>query len=584
MNLDSVAKCAVALLLVGCGAPQTPVDAGSFPALGAGGGGGAITGGGTAGSGAGGGASGGGASGGGTGGGLAGGGGLTGGGLTGGGAGQGGGNASDAGVECFAGTDDDLPDQVFFRSKTQSFNRQWYVALHDGLIYVKPNTEAGRPAGSWALLGTGVPAGGGLTHFTAPDEVSEISADGTWLHAISPAGVFYRGTDFTQNVSTLVWSDSWGHPAATGAGMVTEFPTTYGWSVSDSQRAGVDRYEDRLGTTHNVGNGVAHVYRLGANGRTLHFNDWWLPNDWSRQICMPGRGTFFAENLSSSASTTFLIGTDGAMYTRLYDYDTSGENDTLTYSFALTAASGDTRALPAEDWRRQPDVTDGLITRTITIFQDGQGNAARVLRVEGVKQGRTGFFFKRINDASWSFQETGRKVCGPFLNASGRAAPPVVAPADFALAGTLSGTRQGSPVSVELRLSNFNIQCSPAEARLFVGGRAVTVNGAPLTLSFQHVHSMTLSHRPTDYWDQGQSAVLRAAIVLPSTLTQIDDAAARQKVLSLVGSRKVINFKGSATKSRLSLVEMTWLDPLIGVVPGNEKANPGDELRLEATP
>ncbi len=28
----------------------------------------------------------------------------------------------------------ELPDRVIFRSKTTSFNRRWYVALHDGLI------------------------------------------------------------------------------------------------------------------------------------------------------------------------------------------------------------------------------------------------------------------------------------------------------------------------------------------------------------------------------------------------------------------------------------------------------------------
>lgn len=495
-----------------------------------------------------------------------------------------GGGAPDAGsgAGCFPGTDEgDLPDRVLFRTKTMSFNARWAVALHDGLIYVKPNTTGG----AWRLLGTGVPSGGGLTHFTPPVEVSELSADGTWLHALSPQGVFYRGTDFTQDVhSNFSWSDSWGHPAATGSGMTTEFATTHGWSVSDSQPPGVHHYEDPLGTVHSVGLGVAHVYRVGADGRSLHFNDWWLPNDWSRQICLPERGTFFVENLNSSASTSFIIGTQGTMYTRLFDFDTSGENDLLTYSFGLSSASGETRALPAEDWRRQPDITDGLITRKITIFQDGQGNAARMLRVEGVRQGRTGFYFKRLTDAAWSFEETGYRVCGPFLNAAGRAPAPTVAPNDTSLRGTLSGNRQGSTVSVELRLSNFNIVCSPADAQLLVGGRVVTAGGVPLVVPFHHVHSLTLSKRATSYWQSGAPAVLRAALMTPANLTQVDDPVARQKLLSLFGTRKVINLKGTATTSHLNLVQMTWVDPLIGVVPGSEKADPGSELRLDATP
>jgi hypothetical protein len=59
--------------------------------------------------------------------------------------------------------------------------------------------------------------------------------------------------------------------------------------------------------------------------------------------------------------------------------------------------------------------------------------------------------------------------------------------------------------------------------------------------------------------------VIRAAMLVPPTLTQIDDAVARQKVMALLEDRKVINFKGTQTKTQLSLAEMIWLDPLVGV-------------------
>lgn len=102
------------------------------------------------------------------------------------------------------------------------------------------------------------------------------------------------------------------------------------------------------------------------------------------------------------------------------------------------------------------------------------------------------------------------------------------------MTGTLSVNRAGgSRVSVEIRLRNFNIFCSPAEAQLFIGGNVVTVHGQPLVLPFHHVHAMTLTTRPTNYWQTGAPAVLRAALLVPATISQIDDATARQKVMDL---------------------------------------------------
>jgi hypothetical protein len=70
------------------------------------------------------------------------------------------------------------------------------------------------------------------------------------------------------------------------------------------------------------------------------------------------------------------------------------------------------RKLPAESWQVQPPV-EGHITDCITIFMNGKGNAARVLRVEGFLEtdsGRVlGFYEKSIFEESWKFVGTGAK-------------------------------------------------------------------------------------------------------------------------------------------------------------------------------
>lgn len=206
-----------------------------------------------------------------------------------------------------------------------------------------------------------------------------------------------------------------------------------------------------------------------------------------------------------------------------------------------------------------------------------------MLRVEGVRDGRTGFYFKRIFDDAWSFEETGYRVCGPFLNAPGRVPREPVAPGDYALSGTLAVDRLvGADVSVGIDILDFNIVCSPARAHLLVEGGPVTVGGEPLVFPLHHVHSLVLEQRATEYWLDGTPATIRAALLLPAEIDAIDDAASRATIRALVEDRRGINLQGSATLDRLTLDEMTWLDPAVGVVPGDEKADPGNAIQLRA--
>ncbi|PKN44144.1 MAG: hypothetical protein CVU59_12415, partial [Deltaproteobacteria bacterium HGW-Deltaproteobacteria-17] len=52
----------------------------------------------------------------------------------------------------------------------------------------------------------------------------------------------------------------------------------------------------------------------------------------------------------------------------------------------------------------------------------------------------------------------------------------------------------------------------------------------------------------------------------------------------LFEDRAIVNFQGTVSPARLDLVEMTWQDPAVGVVPGNEKADPTNAIVLEASP
>lgn len=120
-------------------------------------------------------------------------------------------------------------------------------------------------------------------------------------------------------------------------------------------------------------------------------------------------------------------------YTRLADYDTLGNNPALRYTYQIKSnepcknVSGlvplfsalrigvakiitvkemeTVITLPPEDWLKQPMITKGTINvKSITIEQNGIGNNARELRVEGVHMdGTTGYFKKQLLDQDWTF-------------------------------------------------------------------------------------------------------------------------------------------------------------------------------------
>ncbi|PKQ14593.1 MAG: hypothetical protein CVT68_11100, partial [Actinobacteria bacterium HGW-Actinobacteria-8] len=397
----------------------------------------------------------------------------------------------------------DLPDAVRFRTPTETFNERYYLALRDDRIWFKPNHERTGERGAWRVLGhSGRPEGCGLTRAAPPRRLVAIAADGVHLTALAADGVFYRAVNLRRDGDApLTWTDAWGWFAATGPGLRWELGDLAvdgaRFDVSDSHMFDVKEVGDGNGATHSVGLGVAHLYALDPSGTRIFYNDWWLPADWSRQTCGPQRGTFEALTLSASASTLFVVGRGGELYTRLTDFDAGGENPLLSYSFVAPDTRDDTRRLPLPPWRRQPPVPGGLTTARITIFQDGVGDAARTLRVEGRQGDRDGYFEKRIFDAAWVFHETGEPLSGPLLD--GPAAPESdewANPEDRRLVGTL--TRDGVDEALTVELLDFHPVCSPARLRVRRGGVPVTQGGRELILAFHHVHTLVRRVRPIE--------------------------------------------------------------------------------------
>lgn len=452
----------------------------------------------------------------------------------------------------------ELPEKVFLKTPTRAFSRRYDFALVDGRIWWKVRQpRLNGPAPAWALLGPeGLPFRREGKSAEDPKRILSISADASGLVAISDDYRIFDADIQEAETGKFFWNYGWGFPWRLLPDRV-HLPNEHrAWSYSLlNMSAGWS--EDIDGNPHTI-IGVDSVYMLAPDGRSLWFNDPWLPpNKFDFRISVPERGAFAAVNLSASGSLVMVIDRRGRIYTRLVDFDTLGGNPGITYSWdrvnrgyekvgfgafmrGLLPMFLDVRSLPSESWRRQPDVTDGKLTRTITVLQTGEGNAARELRVEGTDQdGNTGYWFKAVHDERWEFAKSGHTITEPFLDPA--APPEATGSTDENLEGTATFSRRAqdpdhqlqiklgpygrsSSVSMPARLTGFNIGFDPITVNLPVG------SGLALTL---HVRPWSFPIR------KGFPIRLLGALEVPAAVEKSTDEQLRKAVQTLLGGKRI---------------------------------------------
>jgi hypothetical protein len=309
-----------------------------------------------------------------------------------------------------------FPVAVYIKTRTQTFNTYHYYILKDGFIWYKSIDSEKEPK-NWTLFaGTGLPGNSSKRNFEKPARIAEISADADELMALSSDGYFYRICfDWIFGHKTNVWSDRQGWPKETRLFFDARTADNRAWALGKRNNQ-VRYYEDPFGNQHHNGTQeIATTYVLLNDGQEISYADTGLPSDFSRNYLGPERGAFRALALSASASTIFLINDAGEMYTRIADFDIIGCDPMFmkyTYEPYISTVPGINYysnltpwGLPPEGWRvQEPIPLEGALTRHITILQNGQGNAARELRVAGYNaEGESGYWSKAIYGTEWSF-------------------------------------------------------------------------------------------------------------------------------------------------------------------------------------
>jgi hypothetical protein len=318
---------------------------------------------------------------------------------------------------------------VYLKNRQQGISYENYYGLKDGKIWIKPNESTTGIKGEWKLFnGTGIPSGKDVPSFQHDDKIAEFSTDGTMIVAVSNTGRFYLWQPTIQKNTT--WEEEIGSPFSDALYLPKNKTWSLGFSVLRApwkrltpMHDIVTYWEDIDGNKTQFGL-TATIYVVAPDGQKIYFTDTGLPATFNRAFTSPERGAFIIENMSTAASTIFVINETGKMYTRMIDAEIEGGGPALKFTYKRGKRTKDDeivpimeamRSLPLPDWLEQEPISEALddrmkqaaITRNITILQTGEGNAARELRVQGRNSaGKYGYYFKKIFDPSWSFKIT----------------------------------------------------------------------------------------------------------------------------------------------------------------------------------
>jgi hypothetical protein len=314
-------------------------------------------------------------------------------------------------------------------------------------------------------------------------DISELSLDGTRLAARSRKGNIFVMKKALEEPKHFRWTAGWGLPFGLGEGLTLPEDVKL-WDFSYLSPRLDRSYVDSVGQNHFIGFGVTSLFAVRGDARTITYFDPWLPIDTSYEVCGPHRGRLRLAAFSASGSTMMAMDKYGNIFVRRYDFDIAGA-DTIVFDytyekknahFGFLAFFLSERKLPVPEWEPLPKI-QGRITNKISIEKVGKGAKVRYLRVEGIKDGRSGYyeakydFVERSPDlcpvdwpVEWKFFPTDLPLEGKFIKKSA-----------LKYGGLDLGSSRDQQfifdlhdenMTAHLELVDFNLKCSPAVLRV----------------------------------------------------------------------------------------------------------------------
>ncbi len=423
-----------------------------------------------------------------------------------------------------------LPATVWFKDGRHAVSNTWAFALRSGHLFARA-AERGHATERSVWRRVDLPA-------CLDGRVTSISADHRLLLAMTEDRQVYSHDMPGNDLSAERWTWRWGPYLWTGSGVRLPDDVT---SLAASELNGEETFTDSSGRTrHPIG--VATLYLLREGGRRLTYLDPWLPVDQSREVCLPDAGRTRLASLDASGSTILAASRDGRLFTRLYDFDTSGANSVFgEYSWQRGRPATDVRwQLPGPDWRPQP-APPGPWTDLVSIVKTGRDASQRELRVAGRRTTRpgapVGVWTKPLLGRHWRFVATGGVLRGRALPLTTRP----LSPRTRRFEGRIGERRVVVPA--------FDWACSPTTLRVEVApGAWLRLQMHAFDALRQVARARGLDDEPRDY---------NAAIEVPSGSRLAHRPAARAWVREHLDGRFTVT-PLAVTATRLRFVEQCW--------------------------
>ena len=374
-----------------------------------------------------------------------------------------------------------FPEKVYYRDNNESFNSVYDYYLYEGSLYLRHRNsdDAWRAAPMTEEL---------------KGNVKCMSADTHGIYLVDEKNYVYTCFECLSDTSAWYWKTAVIGLMETQPFYQLRTSEQGQWALSVVDASYNVNYTDADGNQFTTGgSGCTNLYYINPEDNTeIIYGDPWLPGDESRAIASPVHGTFQVQTFSASCSELFVTNAYGDLYTRCYDFDLSGGDElffdytwnsnteftTLTEQFELVNQS----TLPSEQWCQQPKI-DGIITDRLTVVSNGEDASNYTLIVEGMKDGKTGYFYKQLYDgvnkqsaalgeagtpakngsSAWKFQETGEPLQGNILKNSLKDTSTKDLTAETGY--NFSGKLYNATMTVE----NFNYAASDQEATITVG-------------------------------------------------------------------------------------------------------------------